>query len=129
MTNEEFERYVEQGNSIWFAVDYPDNIEDRIKVETEIARRQRENQVRRSETVAAKRQIVYGLRFKVLEKFRFTCQYCGAKAPDVKLVVDHIIPIAQDGTSDLDNLTVACEPCNLGKGARILSVKPEALQD
>lgn len=58
------------------------------------------------------------VRFEVLKRDRFTCQYCGRKAPDVVLHVDHIHPVADGGTDDMTNLVTACSECNLGKGAR-----------
>lgn len=60
------------------------------------------------------------LRFEVFKRDTFTCQYCGAKAPDVLLHVDHIHPVAAGGKSDILNLITACVGCNLGKGARRL---------
>jgi len=57
-------------------------------------------------------------RFFVFQRDRFTCQYCGAKAPDFTLHIDHITPVSRGGTSDAVNLITACEPCNLGKGAK-----------
>lgn len=61
------------------------------------------------------------LRFEVFKRDSFTCQYCGKKAPDVVLHVDHIHPRAEGGTDDLLNLTTACGDCNLGKAAKLLS--------
>lgn len=60
-------------------------------------------------------------RFEVFKRDKFTCQYCGAKAPDVLLHVDHIKPVADGGLSDILNLVTACAICNGGKGARALS--------
>jgi hypothetical protein len=60
------------------------------------------------------------LRFEVFKRDSFTCQYCGAQAPDVVLHLDHINPVAGGGSSDVLNLITSCEPCNLGKGARTL---------
>jgi len=57
-------------------------------------------------------------RFFVLQRDRFTCQYCGAKSPEFTLHIDHINPVSRGGTSEIDNLITACEPCNLGKGAK-----------
>lgn len=57
----------------------------------------------------------YALRWKVLERDRFTCQYCGQKAPNVKLEVDHITPVEDGGTDEADNLTTSCWACNRGK--------------
>lgn len=62
------------------------------------------------------------MRFQVLNRDGFTCQYCGAKAPDAKLVIDHIVPVAAGGTAMLANLRTACEPCNQGKAAGMLVI-------
>ena len=59
-------------------------------------------------------------RFEVFKRDGFRCQYCGASAPDVLLVVDHIVPVAKGGKNNILNLATACEPCNAGKGAREL---------
>lgn len=56
-------------------------------------------------------------RFFILQRDSFACQYCGAKAPDAKLEIDHILPIARGGDSSTDNLITACKECNIGKGA------------
>lgn len=61
------------------------------------------------------------VRFEVFKRDKFTCQYCGAKAPDVLLNADHIKPVASGGTNDLVNLVASCASCNSGKGARELS--------
>lgn len=55
------------------------------------------------------------IRFEVFKRDKFTCQYCGRKAPDVILEVDHIKPISKGGTNDLMNLVTACKDCNRGK--------------
>lgn len=69
------------------------------------------------------------VRFDVFKRDGFKCQYCGAHPPAVMLHVDHIHPVAEGGTNDLDNLITSCEPCNLGKGARLLSDVPMAMAD
>jgi len=61
------------------------------------------------------------VRFEVFKRDRFTCQYCGAKAPDVVLHVDHIHPVSEGGSNDIMNLVAACASCNGGKGARLLA--------
>lgn len=55
------------------------------------------------------------LRFEVLRRDGHTCRYCGAKAPDVALTVDHVIPTTLGGSDDPANLVTACQPCNAGK--------------
>lgn len=55
------------------------------------------------------------VRFEVLKRDDFSCHYCGAKPPEVRLEVDHIEPIARGGSNDESNLVAACERCNCGK--------------
>jgi len=61
------------------------------------------------------------IRFEIFKRDSFTCQYCGAKAPDVILECDHIEPVSQGGTNDILNLIASCFDCNRGKGKRRLS--------
>jgi 5-methylcytosine-specific restriction endonuclease McrA len=55
------------------------------------------------------------LRFRILVRDRFTCRYCGGKAPEVRVHVDHVKPRSQGGTNDPSNLVTSCKPCNEGK--------------
>lgn len=54
-------------------------------------------------------------RFAILERDGFACQYCGARAPDSRLYVDHIVPVVRGGSNDPTNLTTSCFECNAGK--------------
>ena len=63
------------------------------------------------------------IRFEVLKRDNFTCQYCGAHGEGVVLEVDHIIPISKGGTSDMGNLITACFDCNRGKGSDLVTNK------
>lgn len=56
------------------------------------------------------------LRFEILRRDDHACIYCGGRAPDVKLTVDHIIPVALGGQDNAANLVTACAECNAGKG-------------
>lgn len=62
------------------------------------------------------------LRYEILRRDNHTCRYCGASAPDVKLTVDHVVPVALGGTDDPTNLVTACADCNSGKS----STSPDA---
>lgn len=56
------------------------------------------------------------LRFRVLQRDAFRCQYCGRTAASgATLHVDHIVPLDAGGATSEDNLMTACEQCNLGK--------------
>lgn len=62
------------------------------------------------------------IRFEVLRRDNHTCQYCGAKAPDVELQIDHVMPVSLGGDDKPGNLVTACKPCNAGK----TSITPES---
>lgn len=73
------------------------------------------------EAVNGRQRIPSGVRFQVLQRDGFRCQYCGRSpvdSPSVRLHLDHRLPVARGGTNDPDNLVTACSICNLGKGAR-----------
>ena len=55
------------------------------------------------------------IRFAVLNRDGFSCRYCGAIAPTVKLQVDHIKPVSEGGTNEMQNLITSCQLCNRGK--------------
>ncbi len=61
------------------------------------------------------RQIKPKLRYKILKRDNFTCQYCWRSAPDVILHIDHIIPYSKWGLTKEDNLKTSCQDCNLWK--------------
>ena len=50
------------------------------------------------------------LRQQALKRDSHTCQQCGATG--VPLEINHIIGLAQGGTSTLDNLETLCAPCH-----------------
>lgn len=62
------------------------------------------------------------VRYEVLRRDGHACRYCGAMAPDVRLVVDHVMPVALGGTDEPSNLATACFDCNAGKA----SVAPDS---
>lgn len=66
-------------------------------------------------------------RFEVFKRDAFTCQYCGAKAPDVMLHVDHIQPVSKGGHNGVLNLATACLDCNFGKSDKPLVSFSESL--
>lgn len=71
------------------------------------------------------------LRWFVLERDNFTCQYCGQSAPNVALEVDHIVPVAEGGEDSPDNLKTSCYSCNRGKEhlkVRLKSGRPVAVK-
>lgn len=79
-----------------------------------------------SEEVKVKREsIPKKTRFEIFKRDSFSCQYCGQSAPEVLLVIDHIVPVSKGGTSDIFNLITACQDCNSGKSNIPLSDNSE----
>lgn len=65
------------------------------------------------------------LRLHILRRDRYLCQICerqGRVTPATE--VDHIVPKAQDGTDDWENLQSACTPCHKAKTKAENSNKP-----
>lgn len=68
---------------------------------------------RNRESISAK------LRRAVFLRDGFKCQECGAfpsEQKDVFLEVDHVIPVANGGSNNINNLQTLCSVCNAGKG-------------
>jgi hypothetical protein len=63
-------------------------------------------------------------RFQVLQRSGHACYYCGRKAPQYLIDVDHMKPRALGGTHHDFNLVAACQDCNRGKAAAWLDFIP-----
>lgn len=79
--------------------------------------------------MSTRKSISKRLRFEVLKRDRFTCQYCGEKPPKVPLEIDHIIPVSKGGKNEIQNLVVSCFDCNRGKSNVELTDVPHTLND
>ena len=61
------------------------------------------------------------------ERSQYRCSYCQSqqRLMGVSLTIDHIIPQALGGATELDNLCLACWDCNLIKGDRTTARAPQ----
>ncbi len=57
------------------------------------------------------------------EHYGNKCLCCGRI--DVKLTVDHVIPLSKGGSSDIDNIQPLCVSCNSGKHTKTTDYRPE----
>ncbi|WP_156439104.1 MULTISPECIES: HNH endonuclease signature motif containing protein [Sphingomonadales] len=48
------------------------------------------------------------------------CAYC-REALSSDFHVDHVTPLSRGGSNSADNIALACPPCNLSKGAKLLT--------
>jgi hypothetical protein len=59
------------------------------------------------------------LRALVWDKSGGRCWYCGVQTnPFINFRVDHVVPVADNGTNELSNLVPCCHDCNASKGAK-----------
>ena len=57
-------------------------------------------------------------RANIYARDRHHCQYCGHLFPTSDLTFDHVIPVAQGGRKDWENIVTCCVTCNRRKGGR-----------
>jgi 5-methylcytosine-specific restriction endonuclease McrA len=55
-------------------------------------------------------------KFEILERDRYTCQYCGRQT--TQLTLDHVIPRQHSGPHTWENVVAACLGCNCKKAGR-----------
>ena len=59
---------------------------------------------------------------KLLEQYKHKCYYCGTKIIHTErnsYHIDHYVPVAKGGTSEISNLVISCPTCNMSKGAKM----------
>lgn len=75
----------------------------------------------------ASRKVKGTLRQRLLQRAGHRCEYCQIHEDLLgdDLQIDHIIPLVKGGTSDEQNLCVACSRCNRNKGVQVSGIDPE----
>ena len=68
-----------------------------------------------------RKKIPNALRFEVFKRDKFCCQYCGRKAPEIILQVDHLHAVSKGGGNEILNLITSCVECNSGKSNKQLT--------
>lgn len=66
------------------------------------------------------------VRQTVAERARHCCEYCQSaeRITSGPMHVEHIVPTAKGGVTDIENLAYACARCNLHKGTRVDFLDP-----
>jgi len=55
------------------------------------------------------------LRHEIFKRDGYKCIDCGKTKENTTLHADHILPVSQGGTDELENLQTLCQACNLAK--------------
>ncbi len=51
-------------------------------------------------------------------QYNWTCPSCHKCEPDIKLTLDHIIPLSKGGSNNIENIQPLCKSCNCKKSAK-----------
>jgi len=57
-------------------------------------------------------------RANIYARDHYACQYCGKAHAIGELTFDHVVPVAQGGRKDWENIVTCCISCNRRKGGR-----------
>jgi 5-methylcytosine-specific restriction endonuclease McrA len=57
-------------------------------------------------------------RANIYARDHHTCQYCSRGFSTADLTFDHVVPVAQGGRKDWENIVTCCVTCNRRKGGR-----------
>jgi len=78
-----------------------------------------ENDLLKGNNGKKRKSIPLKIRWDVLSRDNDKCVKCGCCPPEIKLEVDHIVPIAKGGDNSFENLQTLCNRCNQGKKDRL----------
>lgn len=53
-------------------------------------------------------------------RYNWTCPCCQKREPEIKLTVDHIIPLSSGGSNNIENLQPLCRSCNCRKHTKTI---------
>lgn len=62
---------------------------------------------------------------KLKEEYDYTCLSCKRREPEIKLTVDHVIPLCRGGTHSIENIQPLCKSCNSIKGKKFIDFRPK----
>lgn len=57
------------------------------------------------------------------KKYNHTCLNCKKKEPEIKLTIDHVIPLKVGGKNFIENTQPLCQSCNSSKGIKIIDYR------
>ena len=76
----------------------------------------------------SRRKISPEIQRLVRQRANHLCEYChtAERWQYVRFTIDHVIPLSQGGSDDLDNLALACFHCNRRKADKLTALDPDS---
>lgn len=59
------------------------------------------------------------------EFYNYTCLCCGRREPEIKLTLDHVLPLTMGGKNVIENAQPLCQPCNSSKHNKHIDYRPK----
>lgn len=60
---------------------------------------------------------------KLCKHYNYTCLCCRRQEPEIKLTVDHVVPLSKGGANSIENIQPLCQSCNSSKHRRIIDYR------
>ncbi len=81
--------------------------------------------------MSQRRKISPEIQCLVRQRANRLCEYCHTSEQwqYVRFTVDHVIPLAQGGSDDPDNLALACFHCNRKKADKLTALDPDSEEE
>lgn len=55
--------------------------------------------------------------------YDYTCLRCGKREPDIRLTIDHVVPLVEGGIHNKSNIQPLCKSCNSSKNAKAIDYR------
>lgn len=77
-------------------------------------------EVRRTRLAGNGGKFNYGEWETLKAQYNWTCPCCKRGEPNIKLTMDHIIPVSKGGSSNIENIQPLCRSCNSKKHNKVI---------
>ena len=65
-------------------------------------------------------RVTQKIKEQLLKQAEYKCEYCGVEVNNQTAIIDRKIPLSKGGSSDIENLAIACPKCNIFKADKLL---------